>query len=189
MSEGDTIDDAELVRAVQAGDVRAFEPLVDRHLDHLRGFIALKLPVAHLVNEIAHEAFVFAYRNLARFEPGTAFRAWLRAIATQLIRSELQRYRREQTNRFGYARHRELELELEQPAPHEPAELELLRACWGELPEPMRTLLAFRYREDLPIGEIAARVRRTQTWVWQALFRLRRALKECIEGRMAGAAS
>jgi hypothetical protein len=39
-------DEAELIRRVYAGDTRAFEPLVDRHLDHVRLFIALKLPLA-----------------------------------------------------------------------------------------------------------------------------------------------
>src|SRR5437016_2056482 len=102
-------DEAALVRAVQGGDARAFEPLVDRHLDAVRGFVALRLPVAHLVSEIAHETFVFAYRHLDQFAAGTSFRAWLRAIAGNLIRAELQRYRREQTNQLGYARHRRLE--------------------------------------------------------------------------------
>ena len=34
--------------------IRAFEQLVDAHLDQLRAFIALKLPVPHLIDEIAH---------------------------------------------------------------------------------------------------------------------------------------
>ena len=88
--------EAALIRAVQAGDAAAFEPLVDTHLDSLRAFIALKLPLAHLVDELAHETFVFAFRNLAGFTAGTSFRAWLRAIAANLIRAELQRYAREQ---------------------------------------------------------------------------------------------
>ena len=58
--------EASYVKAVQAGDTRAFEPLVDMHLDHLRAFVALKLPVAHLVNEIAHETFVFAIAKSSR---------------------------------------------------------------------------------------------------------------------------
>lgn len=101
--------EAALVHAVQAGDAAAFEPLVDAHLDHLRAFIALKLPIAHLVDEVAHETFIFAFRNLARFTPGTSFRAWLRAIAANLIRAEVQRYAREQQNQLNYARARALQ--------------------------------------------------------------------------------
>jgi len=99
-------DEGALVRAVQAGETKSFEALLDAHLDYLRAFIALKLPTAHLVNEIAHEAFVFAYRNIRSFEAGTSFRAWLRAVAGNLIRAEVQRFQREQVNRLGYARHK-----------------------------------------------------------------------------------
>jgi DNA-directed RNA polymerase specialized sigma24 family protein len=104
--------EAERVRAVQAGNVNASASLVDGHLDYLRAFIALKLPVAHLVNEIAHESFVFSYRNIHTFTAGTSFRAWLRAIAGNLVRAELQRYAREQANQLTYAKHRLLEREL-----------------------------------------------------------------------------
>ncbi|MCX6910681.1 MAG: sigma-70 family RNA polymerase sigma factor [Verrucomicrobia bacterium] len=177
--------EAELVRAVQAGDTRAFGPLVDMHLDHLRAFIALKLPVAHLVNEIAHETFVFAYRNIHTFTAGTSLRAWLRAIAGNLVRAELQRYAREQANQLTYARHRLLEQELGRSDAHDAAEMEFLRDCVEELPPPMKELLALKYREELPTEEIAGRLQRTQTWVWQVLFRLRQQLRQCVEGKLA----
>jgi RNA polymerase sigma-70 factor (ECF subfamily) len=178
--------ETELVQAVQGGDTRAFEPLADMHLDHLRAFIALKLPVAHLVNEIAHESFVFAYRNIHTFTAGTSFRAWLRAIAGNLVRAELQRYAREQANQFTYAKHRLLEQELDRSDAHDAAEVDFLRDCVEELPPPMKELLALKYREELPTEEIAGRLQRTQTWVWQVLFRLRQQLKQCVEGKLAG---
>jgi RNA polymerase sigma-70 factor (ECF subfamily) len=178
--------ETKLVRAVQAGDTRAFEPLVDLHLDHLRAFVALKLPVAHLVNEIVHETFVFAYRNIHSFTAGTSLRAWLRAIAANLVRAELQRYAREQANQFAYAKHRLLEAELGRSDAHDAAEMEFLRDCVEELPPPMKELLALKYREELPTEEIASRLQRTQTWVWQVLFRLRQQLRQCVEGKLAG---
>jgi len=177
--------EAELVRAVQAGDTRAFGPLVDMHLDYLRAFIALKLPVAHLVNEIAHETFVFAYRNIHTFTAGTSLRAWLRAIAGNLVRAELQRYAREQANQFTYAKHRLLEQELGRSDAHDVAEMEFLRDCVEELPPPMKELLALKYREELPTEEIAGRLQRTQPWIWQVLFRLRQQLRQCVEGKLA----
>ncbi|MBI5817778.1 MAG: sigma-70 family RNA polymerase sigma factor [Verrucomicrobia bacterium] len=178
--------ETELVRAVQGGDTRAFEPLVDMHLDHLRALIALKLPVAHLVNEIAHESFVFAYRNIHTFTAGTSLRAWLRAIACNLVRAELQRYAREQANQFTYARHRLLEQELHRSDAHDAAEMEFLHTCVDELPPPMKELLTLKYREELPTEQIASRLQRTQTWVWQVLFRLRQQLRQCVESKLAG---
>ncbi|MFA6563840.1 MAG: sigma-70 family RNA polymerase sigma factor [Verrucomicrobiia bacterium] len=178
--------EAELVRAVQAGDVNAFASLLDGHLDYLRAFIALKLPVAHLVNEIAHETFVFAYRNIHRFTAGTSLRAWLRAIAANLVRAEFQRYAREQANQFTYAKHRLLEQELGRSDAEDAAEMEFLRDCVEELPPPMKELLTLKYREELPTEKIAGRLQRTQTWVWQVLFRLRQQLRQCVEGKLSG---
>jgi RNA polymerase sigma-70 factor (ECF subfamily) len=71
-------DEAALVLAAQAGDAAAFESLVRGHLRHVRTFVALRAPVSHLVDEIAHDTFVFAHQRLTEFEPGTSLRAWLR---------------------------------------------------------------------------------------------------------------
>ena len=177
--------EAALIRAVQAGDAAAFEPLVDTHLDSLRAFIALKLPLAHLVDELAHETFVFAFRNLAGFTAGTSFRAWLRAIAANLIRAELQRYAREQQNQFNYARARELERSLMTgPGASESAEVEHLRDCVAGLPPHLKELVELKYAQDQPIGAIAVKLTRSENAVWQALVRLRAQLKQCVEGKL-----
>lgn len=177
--------EAALVRAVQAGDAAAFEPLVDAHLDQLRAFIALKLPIAHLVDEVAHETFIFAFRNLARFTAGTSFRAWLRAIATNLVRAEIQRYAREQQNQLNYARARELERSLMTgPGAGESAEVEHLRDCVAGLPPHLQELVELKYAQDQPIETIAAKLTRSENAVWQALFRLRAQLKQCVEGKL-----
>jgi RNA polymerase sigma-70 factor (ECF subfamily) len=177
--------EAALIRAIQAGDAAAFEPLVDTHLDSLRAFIALKLPVAHLVDELAHETFVFAFRNLAGFTAGTSFRAWLRAISANLIRAELQRYAREQQNQFNYARARELERSLMTgPGAGESAEVEHLRDCVAGLPPHLKELVDLKYAQDESIETIATKLARTENAVWQALFRLRTQLKQCVEGKL-----
>ena len=62
-----------LILKVQAGDLQAFEPLVDQHLPPVRAFIALRTPAAHLVDELAHETFVYAFRNIHAFGAGTSF--------------------------------------------------------------------------------------------------------------------
>lgn len=177
-------DDAPLIRAVQAGDLTSFETLLDRHLDGVRAFISMRLPVAHLLDELTHETFVFAFRQIAKFTAGTSFRAWLRAIAANLIRAELKRFQREQTNQLGYAQFRALEAELDEAAGSASRESEWLHECIAELPASMRELLAQRYREEFPTAVIAARWRRTETWVWQTLFRLRQQLRLCIEGKL-----
>lgn len=176
-------DDADLVRAVQGGDAAAYAPLVARHLPHIHAFIALKLPVPHLVDELAHETFVFAYRQLHTFTPGSALRAWLRAIAANKVRAEIERYVREQTNRLRYTEHRLLEDALARPDESAAAEVEAMQECLGQLPANQRQLLDWRYHDDCPADEMARRLSKTIVWVRTTLFRIRQQLRECIEAR------
>lgn len=168
-----------LVARAGRGDGDAFAALLDRHLPHVRTFLALKAPVPQLVDELAHDTFVFAYRHLTDFAPGTSFRAWLRAIAGNLLRAEVQRFAREraQLDRFAVW---QLE-EWAAAAPEPSAEAEHLLDCVRELPEPLRQLVALKYQEDRSGGEIAGRLARSEVWVRVSLFRARQLLRDCVE--------
>lgn len=176
-----------LVQAVrtQAGDHDAFAALIDAHLPHVRTFLALKAPVPQLVDEIAHDAFVFAFRHLDKFRPGTSFRAWVRAIAWNLLRAEVQRFAREQQNLDRLAAwHTEASLaEVNETEPR--AGAEHLQSCLEELPDPLRELLVLKYREENSTEEIAGRLRRSLVWVRVSLFRVRAQLRACIETRLS----
>lgn len=177
--------DDDLVSAARRGDGDAFAALLDRHLPHVRTFLALKAPVPQLVDELAHDTFVFAYRQLGEFSAGTSFRAWLRAIAWNLLRAEVQRFARERVQRERFTAW-QLE-EWTAAAPEPSAEAEHLLACVGELPEPLRQLVALRYQEERSGEEIAARLGRSAVWVRVSLFRVRQLLRECV-GRKAAPA-
>jgi RNA polymerase sigma-70 factor (ECF subfamily) len=177
-------DDAALVLEVQAGNSQAFEPLLDRHLMHIRTFIALRAPASHLVDELAHETFVYAYQHLQEFAAGTSFRTWLRAIAWNLLRAEVQRFSRERANQAHFAAEWLNEVEANPAAAQPSSEVEFLEECLQQLPAPMRELLALKYAEECSTDEIARRLRRTLAWVRTVLFRLRQQLKECIEKKL-----
>lgn len=179
-------DDTALVRAVQSSEPRAFEPLVDRHLEHVHAFVALRLPVAHLVDEITHETFVSAFRMMHRFTAGTNLHGWLRTIAANLVRKELGRYHREQENLLGYAERREIELALAEEDELTSREAEALRECLERVPPAMRTLLDLKYHDGCKSEEIGSRLQRNMAWVRTTLFRVREQLRECIESKLEG---
>ena len=173
-----------LVAAVQAGDLQAFDPLVERHLDAFHALVALKLPVAHLVYEITHGTFFFAFRRLAEFTAGTSFRAWLRAIAANKIRAEVERYAREERNRLAYAERRELEDAIAADASPDSREVEALNECLEAVPDHLRTLLTLRYHDGGSSEEIAGRLQRSLAWVRTTLCRVRQQLRDCIERKL-----
>ena len=47
----------------------------------------------HLIDEIAHETYVFAYNHIQEFQRGTSFFAWLKSIAWNLLQTLAQRLR------------------------------------------------------------------------------------------------
>ncbi|HEX7897267.1 MAG TPA: sigma factor [Planctomycetota bacterium] len=158
--------DEEAVQRVQEGERDAFGPLMDGHLGALRAFVALRVPRVHLVDEIVHEAFVFAYLNIQKYRRGTSFRGWLLAIAANLIRAEVLRFARERVNHAGYARSR-----VRETAPVAAPELEFPGLARGH------DLLRLRYALGYRASEIARRVGRSPGWVRNALCRLRQQLR------------
>lgn len=178
-------DDAALARAAQAGDHDAFAALLDAHLPHIRTFLALKAPVPQLVDELAHDTFVFAFRHLSDFQPGTSFRAWVRAIAWNLLRAEVQRYAREQVQQEKFAAW-QIAAFSSNAAAEPPAEAEHLHDCLAQLDAPLRELITLKYRDDHTTKTIAARLKRSLVWVRVSLFRVRVQLRECIEAKSKG---
>ena len=175
-----------LVQAAQAGDEDAFATLLDNHLTHVRTFLALRAPVPHLVDELAHDTFIFAFRHLDEFKPGTSFRAWARAIAWNLLRAEVQRFAREQVNldRLTAWQLAEWETNPSEAAPS--AEVEHLQDCIAQLDSPLRELITLKYRDDHTTKSIATRLQRSLVWVRVSLFRVRAQLRECIEAKLKG---
>jgi RNA polymerase sigma-70 factor, ECF subfamily len=184
--DGPDTGDAELLQRVQRGDVEAFTPVVRRHLPSLRAFVALKLPVPHLADEVAHEAFVFAFRHIHDFDLRRPFRAWLRGIAWNLVRAELQRFAREQVRRSRLEQLQLAELMQGVREATPPDEALFLEECLAELPPHLSRLIEERYRQGRSAEDIAAQWGRTQEWVRVTLFRVRRQLRACIEAKLAG---
>jgi RNA polymerase sigma-70 factor (ECF subfamily) len=84
-------EDQSAVEKVLAGDVSAFEGIVQRWQGPL---INLAYRFCHdrgRAEEMAQEAFLRAYRALAQWHKGAIFSTWLFALATNLYRSELRR--------------------------------------------------------------------------------------------------
>lgn len=74
-------DDVALVRAAQRGDRDAFGVLVARHGPAVLSLTTRMLGQGGEAEDVAQEAFVAAYRGLARFQFEARFSTWLYRIA------------------------------------------------------------------------------------------------------------
>ena len=176
--------ETDLVKRVQRGELEAFEELLSLHSTHLRAFVAMKLPIPHLIDEIAHETFVFAHRHIMDFEAGTDFGKWLRAIAFNLVRKETLRHQRLSKNREKYLEHHIVQEAVRgEFTPDSPAVV-FLEECLQKLPDKQQKLLEHKYRLSQSSREIAEAFDQSEAWVRTTLCRVRTGLRTCIENKM-----
>ncbi len=87
--------DALLVERVKLGDVRAFEMLVVKYQRRIERLIGRMVRDTDLVQDIAQETFIRAYRALPQFRGEAAFYTWLYRIAVNTAKKALVDMRRD----------------------------------------------------------------------------------------------
>jgi RNA polymerase sigma-70 factor (ECF subfamily) len=149
------------VAVVLAGDADAFAALVDRHQGRILGHLA-RLVGRDDAEDLAQETFVRAYQALPRYDATYPFRGWLLVIASRLAANHAAR-RRERTLGDALADH--------PAAPaghgrHDPAQrfaeddaaadlVRRLDQALATLSPDARALYELRFRQELPIEELA----------------------------------
>jgi RNA polymerase sigma-70 factor (ECF subfamily) len=93
MSDGDV--DALLVQRAQSGDTRAFEMLVVKYQRRIERLIGRMVRDVDLVQDIAQESFIRAYRAMPQFRGDSAFYTWLYRIAVNTAKKALVDLRRD----------------------------------------------------------------------------------------------
>lgn len=86
-----TDDDRQLVERARAGDRAAFEELVVRHADRLYAVVLRFVGDAQEAEEVTQEAFLRAWRGLARFEGRSQFFTWLYRIGINEAKRRAER--------------------------------------------------------------------------------------------------
>lgn len=87
--------DAVLVERVKRGDVRAFEMLVVKYQRRIERLIGRMVRDVDLVQDIAQESFIRAYRALPQFRGDSAFYTWLYRIAVNTAKKALADLKRD----------------------------------------------------------------------------------------------
>jgi len=85
--------DEDLVAAVQAGDVSAFDVLVRRWDRKIQGAAFRVLGSPDEARDVSQEAFMKAFRALRGFKQEARFSSWLYQIAMNVCRDKLRRRR------------------------------------------------------------------------------------------------
>jgi RNA polymerase sigma-70 factor (ECF subfamily) len=86
--------DAETVRLAGAGDVRAAETLVRKHLPKMVGLARRMLNDGAEAEDVAQEVFLRVWREAPKWRPGAAkFETWMHRVALNLCYDRMRRRR------------------------------------------------------------------------------------------------
>jgi len=85
--------DLAIVQRVQAGDVRAFELLIQKYRERLFAIIYNLTANREDASDLAQEAFIKAFRSIGSFKGDSSFFTWLYRIAVNASLTHLKRNR------------------------------------------------------------------------------------------------
>jgi RNA polymerase sigma-70 factor (ECF subfamily) len=179
--------DVELMGLVSAGDMRAFEELVERHQRAVIGTVAKMLGNASEAEDIAQQVFVRIWKSAGRYEAQAKFTTWLFTITRNLVFNEVRRRQRKPTvsvDEREETTHRTVE-DLQAISPDDEmlqSELEeAIDRAIQSLPEKQRMAVVLRRYEEMPYEEIAAVLEMSIPAIKSLLFRARTQLKEALQ--------
>ena len=82
--------DSVLIRAVQAGDMGAFDELVLKHKDRLFNLVYWFLGDYQDANDCAQETFIKVFKSIKKFRFESAFSTWLYRIAINTCKNRIK---------------------------------------------------------------------------------------------------
>ena len=175
-----------LVRSAQAGDLQAFEALLERRLGSL-----LRVALAITGDEVdardaVQQACLKAWRELPRLREPDRFDAWLDRILTNECRMALRTRRRRRVREIPVS-HLDPVRGVEfaaapTPGPADRAEqLEVLEAAFDRLDPDARAILVLHHLQGRTIAEIASRLGVPASTVKWRLHRARAQLEQALD--------
>ncbi len=188
----DQTDQLLVTRAV-AGDQRAFEMLVVKYQRRIERLIARFVRDVDLVEDIAQETFIRAYKALHQFRGDAQFYTWLYRIAVNTAKKSLLDMKRDPVVTEAALRNRSEEdetswLEGEQISEATPeTELaakeiaEAVNAALASLPEDLRQAITLREIEGLSYEDIALAMDCPIGTVRSRIFRAREAISAKVK--------
>lgn len=165
--------DEKLAARAQEGDRAAFNALVTRHHGRIYAFHRSSGNAVQDAEDYTQEAFLRAYKSLARYDCEKPFLPWLFTIARrEAIRAWKKKKPTEPLPPSENLVEKEANSDL---APHlwHQARLHLKPVAY--------TALWLQYREDLSLGDIACSLRKSESATKVILYRARQTLREHLD--------
>ncbi len=145
--------DYDLIRAVQNGDLVAFDRLVDRYKSRLMSVIGRMLSSHEEAEDVVQETFIRVYQHRQSFNFQHCFSTWIYTIALNLARNELRKRKKFKFYDISEMKGNEAEFAVEMKLPSRLPQA--LNTVIQGLPEKYRAAFILRDIQELPYDEVA----------------------------------
>ena len=170
------------IDAVKAGDVNAFQFLVEEHQTRVYYLALRMLGNVEEAQDTAQDAFLQAYKRLASYRPEWRFKTWIMAITSNLCIDRLRRRRIEPITFSDHSEDPDAEFVSHEPQPDVMAarneRKSTVRAMLEQLPHEDRSMVVMFYWGDMSYDDISRVTGASVNAVKSRLFRARRALAQ-----------
>ncbi len=184
--------DGQLVERSLAGDPKAFGLLVSKYQRRIQRLIGRMVRDSNLVEDIAQETFIRAYRALPNFRGEAQFYTWLYRIAVNSAKKALVELRRDplvyESSQPVSADDDETYRPANEPITRETPEMVLaakevanvVNGALEQLPDDLKQAITLREIEGLSYEEIAGIMNCPIGTVRSRIFRAREAISERV---------
>ncbi|HEY3787472.1 MAG TPA: RNA polymerase sigma factor [Urbifossiella sp.] len=178
LPSGSAGEEAEWIRAAQAGDRSAFAQLVERYWDRLYRWLYHLTRDRHAAEDLTQETFLKTLAAIRSFRPGSNFRAWVFKIGHNNFVNQKRSERRtkhslpddlpgmDAGDAEGASENREV--------------LEIVGRAVAELPPDFRAALMLRVEEGLSFREVAKVLKTTEETARWRVFKARQKLLKVL---------
>ena len=152
--------DVQLIHRILSGDEEAFSALVQKYQKSVHALAWRKVGDFHIAEEIAQDAFLQAYKNLATLRDPKQFAGWLYVIANNLCKrwhqsnkpamQSLEATSVAEVGRSSYKRY----VSEQREAKAVEHRYEIVKELLEKLPESERTVVTLHYLGEMTVKEI-----------------------------------
>lgn len=186
--------DADVVRAVNAGDASAYRTLVERYQERVYAVLYGMVRNREDARDLTQETFVRAYQNLGRFQNQSGFYTWVYRIAMNVGVDHIRRQKKRAHEAFedGVATRETggaMSEGLHRDGPGRSLERKRLHArlmdALEALPEDQRQIVVLREVDGMSYKEISEVLEIPEGTVMSRLFYARKKLQGLLSGAAA----
>jgi RNA polymerase sigma-70 factor (ECF subfamily) len=171
-------EEAEWIRAAQAGDRGAFARLVERYWDRLYRWLYHLTRDRHAAEDLTQETFLRALAAVKSFRPGSNFRAWVFRIGHNNFVNQKRSERRTKHQLPEDAAGPDVSTAETNAENHEV--LEVVMRAVADLPHEFRAALLLRVYEGMSFREVAKALSTTEETARWRVFKARQKLMKVL---------